>query len=135
MQMGCNPIPSKLSGDWGITAADKLLRKLGESDASNLDLKQPDESDGQTEPKMVLKFGSSGSLQTITKMGRFDPPPKNGNWKMLAWDETKQLMSIQCTLDGQTTEHDVHFIKTDLIELIPPNMAGTGKRIQFRRMK
>jgi hypothetical protein len=124
-----------LSGEWSIAAADKLLRKLGESDASNLNLKPMDESDGQTAPKMVLKFGSSGSLQTITKMGRFDPPPKQGNWKMLAWDETKQMMSIQCTLDGQTTEHHVHFIETDLIELIPPNMAGTGGQIRFRRMK
>lgn len=84
---------------------------------------------------MILQFRSNGSLKTTTKMGRVEPPPKEGKWKMLAWDESKQMMNIQCTLGDQTTEHEVRFIEPDLIELIPPNMAGTNNRIKFRRMK
>jgi hypothetical protein len=135
MLSGCNQPPNKLSGDWGIAGAENLVRKLGEAVKDQNSAESAESDEDESQPKMILQFRSSGSLRTTTKLGRMDPPPKEGKWKMVSWDETKQVMSIQCTLGDQTTDHEVRFIEPDLIELIPPNMAGTSNRIKFRRMK
>lgn len=136
MLSGCSPNPqaaaiSKLSGDWGITAADRLMQKLGEgSEARSADADAADDG-----PQMVLQFDSNGTLKTMTKMGRFNAPPKQGTWKLLRWDEPSQSMNIECSIAGQTTEHKVHFLEADLIELVPPNLAGTNSLLRFQRIK
>lgn len=117
-----------LCGDWEIASADSLLRRLGppaEVDA---------ERDGD-QPRMLLQFNRNGTWKTVTRMGNFDPPPKEGTWKQLSYDAAKKLMFIQCRIETQITEHEVLFLEDDLMELVPPNMAGTNSKIKFSRRK
>ena len=122
---GCyqDPIRAKLAGNWKIEHGDKLSRRVNEED-----------SEGVEDPsgKMVLSFTASGSLQTQTRIGGAIRE-KNGSWKAIDFDEEESVMKISCELMGQQTEHEVRFLEDDLIQLVPPNMAGTKSRLTFRR--
>jgi hypothetical protein len=111
-------------------SADSLLRRLGQSNAAG-DLSKSEEEP----PKMLLQFHPNGKLKTTTRMGSFDPPPKEGSWRQLSFDDAKNVMTIECTIGTQVTEHEVAFLDNDLIELVPPNMAGTNNKIKFSRSK
>jgi hypothetical protein len=127
---GCSPYSnSPLCGEWEIASADSLLRKLGQR------TEKEEEIDSSQPPKMVLKFRANGKLTTMTRMGRLDPPAKEGTWEELSFVSEKNLMVIKCKLGNQITEHEVQFLETDLIELVPPNMAGTNNKVKFIRSR
>jgi hypothetical protein len=134
---GCSRSPQakvldKLAGNWSLTAADRLMRKLGAESALPAD---DGESLNEVEsPKMLLQFEANGALTTRTKMGRFDAPPKQGTWRLLDWNEAQNRMEIECSISGQATMHEIRFLEPDLIELIPPNLAGTNSWLRFRRI-
>jgi hypothetical protein len=118
-----------LCGDWEIASADSLLRRLGQSIENDAP-----EAENQP-PKMLLQFHPDGTLKTTTRMGSFDPPPKEGTWKQLTFDAANNVMTIECRIGTQVTDHEVSFLEEDLIELVPPNMAGTNSKIKFTRRK
>ena len=125
LQSGCyqDPIRAKLAGNWKIEHGDRLSRRVNEED-----------SEGVEDPsgRMVLSFTASGSLQTQTRIGGAIRE-KNGSWNAIEFDEEESVMKIQCKLMGQQTEHEVRFLEDDLIQLVPPNMAGTKSELTFRR--
>jgi len=120
---GCyqDPVRAKLSGTWKIEHGEKLTRRVNEEAIAD----DPSE-------KMVLSFFASGSLQTKTKIGGV-VREKNGSWNVVDYDEEDSKMTVRCDLIGQQTEHEIRFIETDLIRLVPPNMAGTTSKLTFRR--
>ena len=123
LSSGCyqDPVRAKLAGTWKIEHGDKLTRRVNEQDAGN----DPAE-------RMQLSFYASGSLQTKTRIGGVIRE-KNGSWSVVDYDEEDSRMTIRCELIGQQTEHEIRFIETDLIRLVPPNMAGTTSKLTFRR--
>ena len=152
-----------LYGVWVIESADSLARRIGaagrtddrqrqlpsapstasdsgqaadiDADLANRESPLIDDSDASDPlpPRMELWFRPGGVLKTFTRMGRINPEPKTGRWKLISHQEQPQLMVIECELLGQMTEHEIDFIDADTIELIPPNMAGTTRKIRFQR--
>lgn len=91
---------------------------------------QPEES------AMRIEFRRNGRLQTLTRMGKITPNPKQGTWKLISGDIASDgKITIECNLLGQTTEHEIRFIDEDTIEMVPPNMAGTHQKLRFLRTR
>jgi len=128
--IGCyqDPIRAKLTGTWKIEHGDKLSERVNQED---LPAESAEVADDPSE-RMVLAFYASGSLQTKTRIGNVNRE-KNGLWNVIDFDEEESVMKISCELMGQQTEHEIRFIETDLIRLVPPNMAGTKSKLTFRR--
>jgi len=122
--VGCyqDPVRAKLTGTWKIEHGDKLTNRVNQNEPG---VEDPSE-------RMMLAFSASGSLQTKTRMGEVIRE-KNGLWNVVEFDEDKEVMKIRCELMGQQTEHEVRFLEKDLIQLVPPNMAGTTSKLTFRR--
>ena len=121
---------SALSGRWQLAAPEKLARRLGpESREGALG---PVPSDGMTGQRMELVFGAWGALKTVTRVGSIDRE-KTGEWDVVSRSPDGRRMTIRCTLNGQTTEHEVEFLDGDRIRLVPPNLAGTDSRLEFHR--
>lgn len=117
---GCtNRTDKRLVGTWQIADAESISQRVGADEHSD-------------PPNMTIDFASSGLLTTSTKMGSIDSS-KQGTWKITDSEESKNLLTIQCVLQTQTTEHEIQFLSDDLIEWIPPNMAGTTRKIRFER--
>lgn len=92
--------------------------------------------DQQKESAMRIEFRRNGRLQTLTRMGRINPNPKQGTWKLIAGGNVSDgNITIECTLLGQTTQHEIRFIDEDTIEMVPPNMAGTHQKLRFQRAR
>lgn len=125
--VGCyqDPIRAKLAGTWKIEHGEKLSKRV------NQDELPPEGADDPSE-RMMLAFYASGSLQTKTRIGNVNRE-KNGSWNVIDYDEEESVMKISCELMGQQTDHEVRFIESDLIRLVPPNMAGTKSKLTFRR--
>jgi len=125
--VGCkqDPIRAKIIGTWKIEHSEKLTKRVNQDEGAT-------ESAEDLGDRMVLAFYASGSLQTKTRIGNVNRE-KNGSWKVVNFDEEESKMKISCELMGQQTEHEVRFIETDLIRLVPPNMAGTKSKLTFRR--
>ena len=119
---GCNNSPqSKIIGQWQLDQANRVSNKIA-----------PPGQDDSDPPKMSVVFERSGRLKTVTQMGNIDST-KEGRWKWIAWDESKQVMQLECQLGLQTTQHAIEFEDDDSIRWIPPNMAGTTQKIRFVR--
>lgn len=126
--VGCNqdPIRAKLIGTWKIEYGDKLTQRVNQDD----ELMASPEDDPRE--RMTITFYSSGSLKTQTRIGQVNRE-KNGSWELVSFDDEESQMNIRCELMDQQTEHKVQFIESDLIRLVPPNMAGTRSKLKFRR--
>ena len=119
-----------LSGRWELATPEKLAGRLGpESQKGTAETADTGSAAGM---KMVLEFGSWGELKTVTRVGAIDRE-KMGRWEVIERAPDGSRMTIRCTLNRQTTEHDVEFLEEDRIRLIPPNLAGTKGRLEFRR--
>lgn len=130
---GCgDPQRAKLVGTWEIAQADSLMRRLDESDT---DMGADDPEAMATSPKMQLQFFRNGRLKTSTAMGTVTPNPKQGSWEMVSFDEASGRMKVKCQIGMQETEHEIEFIDTDSIKLVPPNMAGLSMKLRFQRKK
>ena len=132
MLAGCGDANrAKIVGTWGIEQADTVMSRINRSDSPT------DDQYGELEtnpgpPKMVLKFLRSGMLETSTNMGAVGQQ-KQGTWKMVAFDEATNQMTILCDIKNQESEHEVEFLDQETIKLVPPNMAGTKMKIKFKR--
>jgi len=140
-QSGCSdPNAARLIGEWGIDTPNSVLRRLGEESGEVSEDASTTEPADQTETetashKMRIQFRGNGTMTTITTMGRVTPEPKQGRWSLQSWDETTQILKIECTLAGQATEHEIEFLGEDKIRLVPPNMAGLSMKLKFKRIR
>ena len=114
----------KLVGTWEIEEADNVVDQIDSSEAS----------DSADSPKMSLQFLRSGQLKTVTVMGNIDRE-KEGSWQFEEYDAQAETSKIKCKIGLQETTHDVRWISDDVIELIPPNMAGLDLEIRFKKRK
>lgn len=118
---GCSRVTeeqSKLIGNWQIADAETVSERVSSEDASTA--------------KMTIEFQSGGKFVTNTKMGSIDST-KQGTWEVVSFDAANNVMTIQCELLSQKTQCEIHFLKPNEIEWIPPNMAGTTQKIKFRK--
>jgi hypothetical protein len=81
-----------------------------------------------------LQFYRGGRLDTVTRLPAIQSQ-KSGLWRLLSYDETKKLATIECELMQQRTQHEVQFLDADTINLIPPNMAGLNVKLEFKRSR
>ena len=121
---GCSdPNRMKLVGTWEIQEADNVADQI-----DSLETTDPQTS----APKMSLQFLGSGQLKTVTVMGNINRE-KEGTWEFESFDEDSETSKITCTIGLQETSHEIRWIKDDVIELVPPNMAGVDLELQFKK--
>jgi hypothetical protein len=134
---GCgDPNATRLIGEWGIDTPSTVLRRLGDESRELARAEVPEPTEILVDAhKMRIQFRGNGTLTTITSMGRVTPVPKQGRWSIQSWDEVNRKMVIECTLSGQSSEHEVEFLDDSTIRLVPPNMAGLSLKVKFKRVK
>lgn len=115
----------KIIGTWNLDQVDNLMSRLQQDDNETGE-------DADNAPKMSLHFESNGKLRTETNMGAVNQS-KQGQWKLISFNENQQVMKVSCTLNEESTEHEIAFVTKDMIKLVPPNMAGTTKMLKFHR--
>ena len=58
---------------------------------------------------------------------------KQGTWQVVDFDEATNVLKVNCLVGVESTEHAIEFLEEDLIQLVPPNMAGLTLKLKFRR--
>ena len=122
---------AKIIGTWCIDRADTVMSRITTADTNSWD-QHDDSSMTEDSPKMLLRFYRNGRLETTTAMGAVNRN-KQGQWKMVSFNQSTNLMTIQCNIQMQESEHKITFVDQDTIELVPPNMAGTTMKLKFKR--
>ncbi len=132
MLTGCgDPIRAKIVGTWTIEQADNVMSRISRPDSEAVDSPIGNGRDSPP-PKMLISFLKSGRLETSTHMGEVNQE-KQGQWKLISFNETTNAMRLLCDIQDQETEHEIEFLDPDTIKLVPPNMAGTTMKIRFKR--
>ena len=105
--------------------AETLAKKVtSEADATD--------QDGEP-PRMSLHFQNTGVLETVTQLGKINSV-KSGSWKLLHEDSSEKT-TIECSIGGLTSEHEVRWVDDSTIRLAPPNMSGQKMILKFVRRK
>ena len=117
-----------LIGQWQIEKAGKILNRIGKGSARL----PADNLATMDDNQMLVVFHSSGKLETVTQMGEIDRK-KTGTWELLEFESAEQTSLIRCTLNDQTTEHEIDWLANGNLKMVPPNMAGTLTKLEFRR--
>lgn len=131
MLAGCSsPERDMLIGQWQIEKAGKILNRIGNDPNDSADKMTTDDGAG----RMLLVFHTSGELQTVTQMGAIDRG-KTGSWELLEYNRLGETSRIRCVLNGQTTEHQIEWLTSGNLKMVPPNMAGTLTKLEFRRVE
>ena len=118
---GCgNPERHRLVGKWQLEEPTRLENRV------------TDVADLEAESKMTLEFRSGGRFFTQTAMGNIQQA-KQGTWRVVDFDESKNVLRISSKIGDDSTEQAVEFLEEDLIQLVPPNMAGLTLKLKFRR--
>jgi hypothetical protein len=134
MLAGCGDTNrSKIIGTWGIERADTVMSRISRPD-SKAEGRDGESGLDSSPPKMTLRFLRNGRLETSTSMGSVNQE-KKGTWKLIAFDETTNTMTMFCNIQNQESEHEVEFLDQETIKLVPPNMAGTTMKIKFKKQK
>lgn len=135
---GCQPAPpaaaKPLIGTWVLSKPEQLADRINQA---NVGLPRPEAETDESDPssggsKMMLEFRADGTLRTITDMGQLQQE-KKGVWKFVSDAEAGKKLAIRCLLNQQTSDVEVEFIESDVISLVPPNMAGLNTKLTFRR--
>lgn len=123
---GCQQaVDSRLVGTWEMDNVETLAKKVtSEPDATD--------QDGES-PRMALHFQSSGVLETVTQLGKIDSV-KTGSWKLLQQDSSDKT-TIECSIEGLTSQHEIRWVDDSTIRLAPPNMSGQKMILKFVRKK
>jgi len=123
---GCqHAVNSRLVGTWEMDKAETLAKKVtSESDAT---------AQAAEPPRMALHFKSSGVLETVTQIGKIDSL-KTGSWKLLRQDSDDKT-TIECSIGGLTSQHEIRWVDDSTIRLAPPNMSGQKMILKFVRGK
>jgi hypothetical protein len=121
---GCQQaVNSRLVGTWEMDKAKTLAKKVtSEADATDSDSEPP---------RMSLQFQSTGVLETVTQLGKIDSV-KTGSWKLLQEDSSDKT-TIECSIGGLTSQHEVRWVDDSTIRLAPPNMSGQKMILKFVR--
>ena len=117
-----------LIGQWQIEKAGKLLNRIGKGP----DVSPVDDLATMNDNQMLLVFHRNGKLETVTQMGSIDRK-KAGTWELLEFEDADQTSLIRCILNDQTTEHEIVWLANGNLKMVPPNMAGTLTKLEFRR--
>ena len=121
--VGCgNPDRHRLVGTWQL--------ELKES--TRLESRVADVADLEAKSKMTLEFRGGGRFFTETSMGNIQRA-KQGTWQVVDFDEATNVLKVNCMVGVESTEHAIEFLEEDLIQLVPPNMAGLTLKLKFRR--
>jgi len=103
--------------------AETLAKKVtSEADAAE---------EGGGPPRMSLHFQSTGVLETVTQLGKIDSV-KTGSWKLLQ-EDSGDMTTIECSIEGLTSTHEVRWVDDSTIRLAPPNMSGQKMILKFVR--
>lgn len=123
---GCQQaVDSRLVGHWEMDKAETLAKKVSsEGDATG--------QEGEP-PRMALHFKSSGEFETVTQLGKIDSV-KTGSWKLLQQDSSDKT-TIECSIGGLTSQHEIRWLDDSTIRLAPPNMSGQKMILKFVRGK
>lgn len=123
---GCQPaVDSRLVGHWEMDKAEALAKKVTSEGDATVQEGAP--------PKMHLHFESSGVLETVTQLGQIDSV-KTGSWRLLQQD-SRDKTTIECSIGGLTSEHEIRWLDDSTIRLAPPNMSGQKMILNFVRGK
>ena len=121
--VGCgHPDRHRLVGKWQL--------ELKES--ARLESRVADVADLEAKSEMTLEFRGGGRFFTETSMGNIQRA-KQGTWKVVDFDEATNVLKVDCLVGVESTEHAIEFLEEDLIQLVPPNMAGLTMKLKFRR--
>jgi hypothetical protein len=121
---GCHKtVDSELVGTWDIAKVQSLANRM------NL---EANAAEAAGEPsRMSLNFQSTGVLKTVTQLGKIDSV-KTGSWKLLQ-EDPKEKTTIECSIGGLTSRHEVRWLDDATIRLAPPNMSGQKMIMKFVR--
>ncbi len=121
---GCQQaVNSKLVGNWEMDKAEMLATKVAPgADGSSQDSEPP---------RMALHFKSNGVVETVTQLGKIDSV-KTGSWKLLQEDSIDKT-TIECSIGGLTSQHEIRWVDDSTIRLTPPNMSGQKMILKFVR--
>ena len=127
---GCDTSRSRLVGTWSCTMLpDRLLA----DEASPLDLADEAPLPNKTPDYSIrLQFYRNGRLDTVTDLPNIQTQ-KTGQWRLLSLDEASGKGTIECELMQQRTQHQIEFIDSNTIKLVPPNMAGLKLTLEFKK--
>lgn len=135
---GCGTDQDRFVGTWTSTILpDRLLA----NEASPLDIarsERPSDVGGEPKPaiggdySIQLRFYRTGQLDTVTKLPMIQTH-KTGQWRLLSFDEASRKATIECELMQQRTQHQVEFIDSRTIRLVPPNLAGLKLTLEFKK--
>ncbi len=133
---GCGSEQSKFVGTWTSQA---LPNRLLADEASPLDIDEKTRPSGQAAASSAshsisLQFYRNGRLDTVTNLPNIQTQ-KTGQWRLLSFDETKQIATIECELTQQRTQHQVEFIDAETMKLVPPNLAGLKLQLEFKKSR
>lgn len=128
---GClGPHQSKIVGRWQLEDPDRISRRIGGDAPPISDIEQEPRSDAGN--RMLVEFRRGGGLRTVTQMGQIDRE-KTGTWQWVAFDEANNTATLRCTIQGETTELEIDVLEGGNLRMVPPNMAGTRRKLEFRR--
>ena len=126
---GCSdPQRSRLVGSWQLQKPEQISKRFANSDAPSAD----NSSESSFDNRMLIEFRRNGTLRTVTRIGNIDRE-KTGTWELLQFDEPDNRAMIRCEINSQTTEHEVEWLDSGALKMVPPNMAGTTTRLTFVR--
>ncbi len=133
---GCGSDQSRFVGTWTAQALPSRLLADGASPFDVDKKAQPSErpTDSAFTPSISLQFYRNGRLDTVTNLPNIQTQ-KTGQWRLVSFDETKKIATIECELMQQRTQHRVEFIDADTMKLVPPNLAGTKLQLEFKKSR
>ncbi len=138
---GCgNADKEKIVGTWRLQPVKELAKRVGENGTKTESTAQQSEINGGNSDSnaddngrnMLVEFTSKGALMTRTRIGAIDND-KIGKWKFIDFNEETNVVSIECTIGLQTTQHEITIVDDDCIEMVPPNLAGLKTKLKFER--
>jgi hypothetical protein len=127
---GCDTSRGRFIGTWSSAMLpDRLLA----DEASPLDLAgNKPVAEQAPDYSIRLQFYRNGRLDTVTDLPNIQTQ-KSGQWRLLTFDEASQRATIECELMQQRTQHQVEFVDSNTMRLVPPNMAGLKLTLTFKR--
>ena len=126
---GCSdPQRSQIVGTWQLEKPDQISERITNPANDTAD----NNSDSVDQNRMEIVFRRGGGLVTKTKMGSIDRE-KSGTWELIQVNESERTATVSCTIQSQTTEHEIELLEQGRLKMVPPNMAGTETRLIFRR--
>lgn len=131
--VGCGDADrARIVGRWEISSDDRVLERIDNATTPEDGSVDIEDSAAPLPPRMVVQFAQYGALETQTRISN-SISEKNGTWSFVSFDPAARTAVVECELMGQTTEHELIFDGDNIVRMVPPNMAGTTKKLKFVR--